>query len=282
MFQCNTRVAILMATFNGEKYIEEQIRSITNQSYTNWTLYIRDDGSTDQTINIVQSLAKDDNRIVICPNTTKYKSPLKNFMNLLEDVDAELYMFSDQDDYWLGNKVLLSVEAYDNVPNHDNIPCVVHTNVSLVDTDLKMKVESRWQAINLNPNKLKKYEFIAQCCYTQGATMLFNQKAKQVSFPVASYAHMHDWWVATRCIKNNGTIISVNTPTMLYRQHSANVLGVSYSRNILGRMGWKSLRKVLKDNFEIYQTLKQDGYGLWLKFLYYKIYLMIHMSIKNK
>lgn len=271
-----------MATYNGEKYIEEQIESIVAQSFSDWTLYIRDDGSDDQTIAIIKRLSKLDDRIVLLHDDEQHLGPMRSFMKLLQMVDARLYMFSDQDDFWLKDKIKISVEAYNNTSNNDSIPCIVHTDVSVVDAQLNVRVPSRWHEINLYPDELKRYEFIAQCCYTQGSTMLFNKKAKELSLPVKEYAPMHDWWVSTRCIRNGGKVVSVYTPTLFYRQHDSNVLGMSYSRNILHKLYPSQLHAVIKDNLKSYHMLKEDHYGSFMKFLFYKLYLMIHMSKLKK
>lgn len=268
-----------MAVYNAEKYLLEQLESIIQQSEKSWKLYIRDDGSTDGTIQIVKEFIQKDNRIELVNDDLKHLGPMKSFMRLLKLVDSELYMFSDQDDYWLSNKIELSLEVYNTVENRDNIPVLVHTNVSVVDSDLNIIRESRWDDINLNPDKLKKYHYLAQCCYTQGSTMLFNKAAKKISFPVIDYAIMHDWWIATRCIKQNGVIKTIHTPTMLYRQHSTNVLGMEYNVTKYSLFSFMKKMKIgLLENIDLYKQLKKDDYGPFIKFCWYKLILLLHRT----
>lgn len=99
------KVVILMSTYNGEEYLESQIKSILNQTYKKWQLYIRDDGSTDNTVNIIEKYCALDPRINFYnENSRNNVGVVHSFMELLENVEADYYMFSDQDDFWLKNR----------------------------------------------------------------------------------------------------------------------------------------------------------------------------------
>ena len=97
-------LAILMATFNGEAYIEQQLQSLYRQSYKEWTLYIHDDGSTDGTVNIINQYAKKHDNIIVF-HYTSGTGAKDNFLSMLARIDAHYYMFCDQDDVWLENKI---------------------------------------------------------------------------------------------------------------------------------------------------------------------------------
>ena len=111
----NPKIEILMATYNGEKYIGEQINSIINQTYTNWNLLIRDDGSKDKTLNIIKKYEKMDNRIILIRDNKDNLGFVKNFEELLKKSRTEFVMFSDQDDYWLENKIEKYVEVIEKL-----------------------------------------------------------------------------------------------------------------------------------------------------------------------
>ena len=99
-------IAILMSTYNGERYLREQIDSLLNQTYKDWKLYIRDDGSTDETISIIESYVNDyPDLIVLLKDDLGNLGSARSFMRILSVVDADYYMFCDQDDVWLPNKV---------------------------------------------------------------------------------------------------------------------------------------------------------------------------------
>ena len=98
-------IAVLMSTYNGEDYLAQQIESIQNQSYKDWRLFIRDDGSNDDTVKIIEEYQRKDRRIqLINQGHIKNVGVVRSFFELLENVDADFYMFSYQDDYWFPDK----------------------------------------------------------------------------------------------------------------------------------------------------------------------------------
>ena len=99
------RVEILMATYNGEKYLSEQIESIISQSYENWRLLIRDDNSKDNTVSIIEKYEKEDNRIRLLRDRKGNLGFIKNFEELLVQSQEDFIMFCDQDDYWEKDKI---------------------------------------------------------------------------------------------------------------------------------------------------------------------------------
>ncbi|MDR1725242.1 MAG: glycosyltransferase [Bacteroidales bacterium] len=119
-------IDILLATYNGEEFIDEQIKSIVSQTFQNWQLIIHDDGSTDQTVNLIHKWQKSDNRIKLVEDNIALHSSAANFMHLLEFAQSPFIMFCDQDDVWLDNKIQL---MYDIISRKDNTkPQVVYTN----------------------------------------------------------------------------------------------------------------------------------------------------------
>ena len=111
-------VAVLMSTYNGEKYLKEQIESIFKQEKVNIKLYIRDDGSTDNTMAIINEL-KMVYDIVVINNSIENMGPAKSFMKLVYNVEDtfDFYAFSDQDDIWENNKI---ISAIDMIKKHDD------------------------------------------------------------------------------------------------------------------------------------------------------------------
>ena len=130
------KIDILMATYNGEKYVSEQIKSILQQTYKNWTLIIRDDNSDDNTLKILYKYQKKDKRIKIINDSMGNLGFVKNFEELLKYSDSDFIMFSDQDDIWYNNKV---EKMYNRIiTENNNIPILVHCNASVCDSNLKL------------------------------------------------------------------------------------------------------------------------------------------------
>ena len=131
-------IEILMATYNGEKYISEQINSIINQTYKNWKLLIRDDGSKDETLEILKEYEKKDKRINILRDTKGNLGFVKNFEELLKNSSEEFIMFSDQDDYWLENKIELYINELIKLSEIERKnPLLLHSNSFLCDVKFK-------------------------------------------------------------------------------------------------------------------------------------------------
>lgn len=121
-------IAILMATYNGGQYLAEQIESILAQSNKEWTLYIQDDGSKDNTLAIIQKYV-DDNRVVWVESGLTRQGCCMNFMSLLNRVESRYYMFCDQDDVWLSEKVQISIDEVRRLEKvNPDKPILVHTD----------------------------------------------------------------------------------------------------------------------------------------------------------
>ena len=252
-------VAILMATFNGERFVAEQIKSIQEQTFTDWTLYVRDDLSTDATLPVVQNMAKKDKRIVIVSNYERGGAK-KNFEALLRDVSADYYFFSDQDDIWMPKKIEMTLEKMKEVENqHPGVPVAIHTDLQVVNQELQIIAPSFWQMARIAPSLLRTAEELSAHCLITGCTLLINQKAKDVSLPFPPEAIMHDAWIALRVAVCKGFIREVNTTTMLYRQHTSNTLGAKDFRRHYVRNKIKNIMVTLRDQRRYFCMLKRAG-----------------------
>lgn len=273
----NNVVKILLASYNGEKYINEQIDSIIQQTYQNWKLIIRDDGSSDNTISIINEYCEKDKRIILFDDSEKHVGAKNSFIRLLEYVEGELFMFCDQDDVWLPNKIELSIQAYNNAKNQksDEFPIIVHTDATLVDAELNILANSYWKTNNIQPERLKSYNLMAIECCVQGTTMLFNDACKKLCFPHPMDIRMHDFWVSTRLLRAGGHIETVYEPTLLYRQHGNNVYGVRFGKSNTFIVRLQKIKDVVDVNINKYNYLKTDGYGSIFKYLYYRIKLYL-------
>lgn len=268
-------IAILLSTYNGGLFLEEQINSILNQSFINWDLYIRDDGSTDGTLHIVEKYCEKYSNIHFLKDDGN-KGACKSFLWLLKKTEANYYMFCDQDDIWLPSKIQLSLEKMkDTENNYMNIPILVHTDLKVVDINLKEISPSFWKYAKLKQNYLSQFNYLGACNGVTGCTIMINNEAKIKILPASPKAPMHDYWMALK-IAQTGRIVHVDTPTILYRQHDRNELGAKNTDKSYFFTKLKRIGETVKNQWRVYKFLKQIHYGSLFKFYWYKItYTMI-------
>lgn len=223
-------VEILMATYNGSNFLVEQIESIRYQSYTNWRLLIRDDGSNDNTFAIAEYYQKIDPRITIQPNSDNSHNASKNFFNLLQHAQADYIMFSDQDDLWLPDKIELELDAimHYELSLENNIPLLVFTDSAIVDEHLNLLNVSCSSEKPYNSSEIT-FEQLLFNNVGQGCTMMLNRPLADLICDNSMHPlfKMHDYWAITLAAFF-GQIIYIPQATLLYRQHSNNVYGVNY------------------------------------------------------
>jgi len=219
-------ISICVATYNGGKYLAEQLDSIFAQINTDWRLLIRDDGSTDNTLDIIERYAtKYSGKIVLVADKHGRLGPCMNFAQLLDWANTEYIMFSDQDDVWLPNKIELTLNAMKQAEQaYPDQPLLVHTDLKVVDSDLNTICDSMWSYQRLFPEIGENLVKIMAQNVVTGCAMMINKKAKTVSTPIPKEAVMHDWWIAVNIAKH-GKIMSVSIPSILYRQHVGNERG---------------------------------------------------------
>lgn len=271
----NSKIAILMATYNGENYLKEQIESILNQTYKNFTLFIRDDNSTDDTKKIIQEYHdKYPTKIVEVIDGQKAGGACKNFMILLKYVynlkEYDLFMFSDQDDIWLENKVYLTIEKYNEQKNKD-IPILVHTDLLVVDNNLNLIDNSFINYSNLNYKKNKFNNYLIQNNVTGCTTLVNRQLVELIKFKSYNSICMHDWYFAL-IASAFGKVVFIDKPTIKYRQHANNVLGAKKIKGISG-----IYNKLVKNNTIENDLKKVLNQAQFFKKVYYK-----NLNNKNK
>lgn len=224
------KILILLASYNGGKFIREQLDSILQQSYTNWELLICDDGSTDNTLEIVSEYYAKDNRINVIPKDPKSQGASQNFGNLLKEAllrEWNFVMFADQDDFWQSNKVKITLDAMLEMQDLDKSPRLVYCDFEYADGQMNaLKSEtdkniSNWKEPNL-PRLLAQNNIY-------GCTMMLNRVLAEEVSPIPQWVENHDYWISL-VASLTGEIYHVRERLMLYRQHSNNVSG-HYSDN---------------------------------------------------
>lgn len=227
----NKTIAICMATYQGAGYLRPQLDSILSQTWTDWQLFIRDDGSTDGTREIIRQYCGEfpDKIYEICDPGITGGSSAKNFCGILEYLtrngNFSYFMFADQDDVWLEDKLALSMEEMQAAEAEASGPVLVHTDLTVVDQDLNVLGESFFAYRALDPQVTALNKLLVQNNVT-GCTMLWNAALNQRLDLTGEGAAMHDWWIALTAAAF-GRIRCVKRPTILYRQHGSNVVGAT-------------------------------------------------------
>lgn len=237
-------VAILLATYNSSKYLREQLESLYNQTFKYWDLYVHDDGSTDNTLDILKQFNDIHHNIHILGEEIKHLGPKKNFMFLLNNVNADYYFFCDHDDIWLNDKIEISLNQIQNIEQTDrNAPVVFHSDLKIVDGDLNLINSSMWKYAKIFPDIMHKKNFVMTSCYITGCTLAINNRAKELLPHMPDNAIMHDWWIGVHAVLNNMNIISYNIPTILYRLHGNNDSGIPHITT------FQYIKKIIKSFF---------------------------------
>ncbi|OUY06687.1 glycosyltransferase family 2 protein [Acinetobacter populi] len=217
-------VDIIMATYNGEKYIREQIQSIQAQPFTNWILIISDDYSQDDTVKIIKEMQGLDKRIELV-NCEKQGGIVENFNKALSFSKSQYIFLADQDDIWVENRLNIMLDNFKKI-EADNAKksILMFTDLELIDSDGNIIAESFYQYNDLNPYTNMKPNMLIWRSTVYGCSTLFNRKLLEESFPIPNYASMHDQWLALKAHMNNG-LFYYDYKSLKYRQHSNNAVG---------------------------------------------------------
>lgn len=253
------KVAVIMSTYNGEKFVREQLDSIINQTYRNVEIVVRDDGSSDNTVSIIKEYQQKYNNITL--HEGKNLGFVKSFFELLKLADADYYSYADQDDIWMENKIELAVSSLNELD--DSKPNMVFGNSDYYDENMKLIGKGE---------RNKKYSFLKalfSCC-GQGMTMTVNKKTRDMiieSNPKTCF--FHDWWTYLLCV-GLGNVAYNNVVTVKYRRMKQNATseGQGYIRLLM----WRIKNLLLNDGM---QDIKQQ-------MLNFKDYYYHQLSKENR
>lgn len=255
-------VDIVMATFNGENYLEEQLLSIEDQTYPQWRLTVRDDGSSDRTMDILNRFRErmGNDKVRIVRNDPPSGSGKNNFMGLLKDCEGRYIMCCDQDDIWHPDKIQKTLACMRKMEKRygERAPLMVHTDLRVVNEALHELHPSMHRYVDLAHDGKLAHELIQN--QVTGCTVLINRPLKAYLDRTVDTEKilMHDHWLALIAIVF-GRLGYLNAPTIDYRQHSDNSVGAPDARSMAYL--WQRFRRG-KEQFrqDMKMSAEQCGY----------------------
>lgn len=242
-------IEILLATYNGEKYLSQQIDSILSQTYKDFHITIRDDGSDDATMQIINKyIKKFPFKISLQNDDLNCKSPCLNFLALIKNCKSDYIALCDQDDVWKKNKLFLEYSKMKELEIIYGVytPLLIHSDLSVTDENLNVLHKSFFKYKKLtrlgNINRLLTENNITGC------TCLFNKPLLDLAINMPHTIKIHDWWIGlvASCF---GKIGFVNKTLVLYRQHGNNAIGCDNSVTTIS-----SIKESI--NYSYYQAKK--------------------------
>lgn len=240
-------VTILLSTYNGEKYLEEQLKSIVSQKGVKTKVLVRDDGSNDRTCDILDDWTR---KFALVWYRGENIGPARSFMHLLRQAgDSCYYAFSDQDDYWLSDKLKVAV---DKLEAYEKRPALYFCQTELVDKNL-----NRVSSVIIHPRLTFGESLVYQ--FVGGCTMVMNWALRDIILKYdPQYLGMHDVWIYDVAQAIGAHVVFDHIPHILYRQHGGNVIGQSTSvmtewKHRAGRLVKRDLHSRSKVAQEIYK-----------------------------
>lgn len=225
-------IDIVLATYNGESFIEEQIHSIQNnidyQDLINQIIVV-DDGSTDQTFSIIERLSSSDPKIVWVPSLGEPLGASQNFSRGIGLSRADYVMLCDQDDVWLEYKISRSFQKIQIYS--ENSPALIFSDLLIVDQKLNVISRSYYEIKKINKNWHQCFSRLLLQNVASGCTMLFNRSLINMACPIDPDAYMHDWWLIL-IASHYGQVAFIDEPLVMYRQHGGNTIGVSEMKRV--------------------------------------------------
>jgi glycosyltransferase involved in cell wall biosynthesis len=238
-------VQIILGTYNGAHWIDELLNSILQQDYEEWEIIVRDDGSTDETVEILRVWqANLGHKMRFLPDSGVTNLGGKyNIPRLLEFSTAKYVIFAGQDDVWEPNRISITIQAFNKAEKANNVstPIVVCSDCKVVDSNLQPISPSWWAWARINPYRIERLPDIAMETPVLGAAMAVNRAAINETLPIPAGFHDADAWFAMVAVAF-GKLVILDKPTIRYRRHGSNV-----SKDPFGGTLAAAIRKTLAD-----------------------------------
>lgn len=224
-------ILICMATYNGADYLDEQLESLRRQTCQDFLLFVHDDGSTDNTMEILKNWEQSGKlNMVVMDDGLCFHDSSRNFVHLLSQAkkhwgEFDYYMFCDQDDVWKDDKIAVTLKRMKQAERKYGEPILVHTDLEVADAALCSVAPSYLRYRSINPHVTGLNRLLIQNVAT-GCTMMWNRALNRILRWEDATPAMHDWWISLTAALF-GRIVFLNRATILYRQHGDNVVGAT-------------------------------------------------------
>lgn len=240
-------ISVVIATFNGEKFIKEQLDSILRQTVPASEIIVTDDGSSDSTLNLVREYAESNDSIRVIKNDSGAHGVVNNFKFGLSQVAGRYIFLSDQDDVWFDRKIEKTLELL-RAKEQGGKAVLIFTDQRVVNARLELISNSFFKFQGISPACAYSLARLLLQNPAAGCTMGFNRELLKVASPFPENIVMHDWWLmlVARLI---GEVDYLNEPTSNYRQHSSNEVGAkSVTSRVLSNVAWGQSKRALTGN----------------------------------
>ena len=225
----NHQVDILLSTYNGEVFLNEQLESIANQTYTYWNLVVRDDGSKDSTKDIIKTFSERfKEKVRIIQDEKGNLGSSLGFLELLNYVESDYIMMCDQDDIWLSNKIEVSLKHIKETEiEFKDTPILIATDLMVIsENNDHILIESFWESRKDDPIIFSNYQNLIAQSVLSGCAMIFNKRCIE-NIPLnTGYIKyfQHDQWISIN-IGYYGKVRFIKVSLTKYRQHRNNAVG---------------------------------------------------------
>lgn len=219
----NPKISVALCTYNGARYLEQQLRSILNQSYSPYEMIISDDGSTDNTVGLVESICREASFPVRIFLNKSNKGIKENFEKAIDACSGDYIALADQDDIWMPEK--LSIFSDTILKSDRSVPVLFYSDLSLIDAEGHTLAGSFLTNARITPPQELCWKFLATRNFAPGCCIVFDSRLVKHILPIPPQSILHDWWI-NLVFSLWGSIQQVNADTISYRLHSGNNQGI--------------------------------------------------------
>jgi rhamnosyltransferase len=263
-------VQIVLAAYQGEAWLPDMLRSVQAQTYRDWTMLVRDDGSSDSSRQILSDAAAADRRIAIFADDGQRRGPVANFSLLLQqawNVGADFIFLADQDDIWHADKVARQVrrlQAADGSVGR-KMPHLVFCDAAVVDSARRLVHASFLRQNRLPFGSGRPLKTLLGRSFILGCATAVNRSLLELALPLPEVVASHDWWLAL-CAASAGRITCLERPLLDYRRHAASTSAAAFWK-VLGsnplrwrrrwQIGWESFQRSIAQAKALRDRLRQ-------------------------